>query len=148
MRPLLVATALLSTFASGVPPRPSAQATAAAPAASDWRDRALSPGDWRYAAGTARFGTSSDALVMLQCDRAGQAVWLNLRGGSGAMMVRTTSITRTLGPASGAVRLDPRDPLLDAMGYSRGRVAIEQGAAMAIVPAWAEILRVVEDCRA
>ena len=47
-----------------------------------------------------------------------------------------------------ALALTASDPLLDAMGFSRGRFVIEQaGAAPLVVPAWAEIERVTEDCR-
>jgi hypothetical protein len=41
------------------------------------------------------------------------------------------------------------DPLLDAMAFSRGRVGLSAlSLPTLIVPAWAEVARVVEDCRA
>jgi hypothetical protein len=41
------------------------------------------------------------------------------------------------------------DAVLDQIAYSRGRFAVEvQGLAPLIVPAWGEVGRVVEDCRA
>ncbi len=41
------------------------------------------------------------------------------------------------------------DGVLDQMAYSRGKIGVEaQGAAPLGLPAWAEIARVVEDCRA
>ncbi|WP_343520792.1 hypothetical protein [Sphingomonas sp.] len=44
--------------------------------------------------------------------------------------------------------LPANDQLVDAMGYSRGRFIVETpGMAPLVVPAWAEVLRVVEDCR-
>ena len=47
-----------------------------------------------------------------------------------------------------AVALDPRDPVLDAMGFSRGRFIVETATMRPLViPAWAEVLRVAEDCR-
>lgn len=69
------------------------------------------------------------------------------------MTVRTTSLTRALpvqpaatGPLSSA--LTPRDPLLDAMAFSRGRFLVEAaGAPYLAIPAWAEVARVTEDCR-
>ena len=40
------------------------------------------------------------------------------------------------------------DPLLDAMAFSRGRFMIETpGAAPLYLPSWAEVSRVIEDCR-
>jgi len=41
------------------------------------------------------------------------------------------------------------DGLLDAMSFSRGRIAVTvSGTPMLVVPAWPEVARVVEDCRA
>ena len=132
------------------------------PAASDWRDVPLTPGDWVYrqdARGSiALYGVpGSDALVTLRCDMAARMVYLS-RAGSGPaapVTIRTTSTARTLNftPTGGnppylAVAITPRDSLLDAMGFSRGRFTIEQsGARTLVVPAWAEIERVTEDCR-
>jgi hypothetical protein len=40
------------------------------------------------------------------------------------------------------------DPILDAMAFSRGRVLVEmEGQQPVILPTWAEIARIVEDCR-
>jgi hypothetical protein len=40
------------------------------------------------------------------------------------------------------------DPLLDAMASSRGRIGISaSGLAALVVPPWAEVGRVIEDCR-
>ena len=50
-------------------------------------------------------------------------------------------------PLVGVV-LDARDPLLDAMAITRGRFALEsEGEPGLYVPAWAEVTRVIEDCR-
>ena len=126
---------------------------------SDWRDWPLTPGTWRYrqdaAGSSAVFGTGSAFDMSLRCDRAERRVRISLRRPAGAATVRTDSMLRTLTlqPAAGgpdyAVAVVPAaDPLLDAMGFSRGRFVIEQaGAAPLVVPAWAEVLRVTEDCR-
>ena len=46
-------------------------------------------------------------------------------------------------------RLNPGDPVLDAMVFSRGRFAVEApGTPLLVVPAWPEPARVIEDCRA
>jgi len=139
---------------------PRQVATAMAPAA-DWRDWPLTSGDWVYrqdARGSiALFGPPGmDAELTLRCDRTAQQLYLSRRGttSSAPITIRTSSLLRALPAApagdSGylAAALAPGDPLLDAMGYSRGRFVVEQpGLPTLVVPAWAEILRVTEDCR-
>lgn len=47
-----------------------------------------------------------------------------------------------------AAEMMPTDPILDAMALSRGRIALEvDGQTPVAIPSWAEITRVVEDCR-
>jgi hypothetical protein len=47
-----------------------------------------------------------------------------------------------------ATEIAPRDSMLDAMALSRGRIAINVAGQKPIaIPSWAEITRVVEDCR-
>jgi hypothetical protein len=44
--------------------------------------------------------------------------------------------------------LQAMDPLLDAMASSRGRIGFStSGVAALVVPPWADVARVVEDCR-
>ena len=65
----------------------------------------------------------------------------------------TKALPTRAGPAGGAgpsqvATLSARDPLLDAIGFSRGRFAVEvAGLPDLILPTWAETERVVEDCR-
>lgn len=142
-------------------------APAAAPAVpvyhGDWRDWPLTPGDWVYRqdgrGSIALFGApGSDAALTIRCDRSARQIFVSRRGaapGNAPMAVRSTSLTRSIAtqptggtPAYMAAALDPRDPLLDAIGFSRGRFVIEQATLPTlVVPAWAEILRVTEDCR-
>ena len=144
------------------PPRPTpTPAPMPTPAAADWRDWPATPGSWVYRqderGSIALFGRiGEDADLTLRCDRARARVYLSRRGeGQGTMTVRTSSTLRSLNamPTGGtppyrAVELTPRDSLLDAMAYSRGRFAIEgQGQPPLVVPAWGEIHRVIEDCR-
>lgn len=68
------------------------------------------------------------------------------------MTVRASSTARSLSAAAATdgatVSLPASDQLVDAMGYSRGRFIVETpGMAPLVVPAWAEVLRVAEDCR-
>ena len=62
---------------------------------------------------------------------------------------RTTSVTGTADGRGGTmVRFAAGDPMLDAMGYSRGRFVLQQqGLPTLVIPAWPEIERVTEDCR-
>ena len=131
------------------------------PLGADWRDWPLTAGTWRYdrdARGSiARFGVAgSDATLTLRCDLAPRRVYLSLPGGVAAnVTIRTSSTDRALAmqPTGGvppyiAAALASNDPLLEAMGFSRGRFVVTQvGAAPLVVPAWAEIERVTEDCR-
>lgn len=145
-------------------PRPVPVTPAPAPTV-DWQDAAVTPGTWTYerSAGgsTASFGTSPrDWTLRLTCRRTASQIAIERPGqGASALTIRTTSFTRTL-PTNLQVTADaPRppvvyatlaasDPVFDAMGFSRGRFMVEGGGAGAlIVPAWAEVLRLVEDCR-
>lgn len=147
-------------------PRPAAVVPRPVPPPSaDWRDWPVTVGDWAYrqdqAGSTALFGASgANALLTLRCDAASRTVYLSRQGaGVAPLTVRTSSVSRSVpvqptsaGPAGAptyvATRLTARDPLLDAMAFSRGRFIVEQaGAATLVVPAWAEIARVTEDCR-
>ena len=148
------------------PPRPvaapqPAPLPAPPPATSDWRDLAYSPGTWTYRrdprGSIALFGpVGADATLTLRCDLAARQVFLS-RAGTNAtpLTIRTSSTARSLPvqPVGGAlpyvaVALAPSDPLLEAMGFSRGRFVVEQaGQPTLVLPAWAEIGRVTEDCR-
>lgn len=135
----------------------------APPPASDWRDWALTPGTWRYAAApggsTAAFGHDAGAASLrLTCSVATRQVRVETGGSGSALTIRTSTAARTIpavaGQGGGAspltlvATLPATDPLLDAMGFSRGRFIVEGGATTPlVVPAWAEVLRVVEDCR-
>jgi hypothetical protein len=131
----------------------------------DWRDAPQTPGNWTYRAegdGTAAlYGTvGAQPLLVLRCDRARATITL-LRSGSAPgpvpMSIITTSLLRPLSatpvPAAGSssalmTTLTARDPVLDAMAYSRGRFAVEiNGLPTLYLPAWAEVGRVIEDCR-
>jgi hypothetical protein len=157
--PVVVATAQ---------PAPTSPPPASAPApvprySGDWRDWPVTPGTWVYrqdARGSiALFGVlGADAEVTLRCDRAARVLYLSRKGAApdnAPMVLRTSSVTRSLAsqptgatPAYMATALNPADPLLDAIAFSRGRFIIEQAILPTLViPAWAEPARVIEDCR-
>lgn len=141
-------------------PTPSPTPTPS-PLSADWRDWPMTPGSWVYrqdARGSiALFGQiGRDAELTLRCDTARRSIYLSRRGeGNGALTVRTSSTLRSVNalptggtPAYVAVELTPRDSLLDAIGYSRGRFIVEgAGLPTLVIPAWGEVLRVIEDCR-
>ncbi|MEJ2457854.1 MAG: hypothetical protein P8Y58_06770 [Novosphingobium sp.] len=92
----------------------------------------------------------------MHCNPARHSVTL-LRAMAGAsapvpMAIRTSDTQRALTalPVAGgvAVTLSARDPLLDAMAFSRGRFAVEAAGAPPLYgPSWTEVSRVIEDCR-
>ncbi|MCJ2179554.1 hypothetical protein [Novosphingobium album (ex Hu et al. 2023)] len=136
--------------------RPTPQPVPAAPS-PDWRDRPETPGNWNWALSD----SGSDAVFanghfIMHCDPARQTITL-LRSASSAsgqvtMTIRTSETVRSLPavPVAGGVgvTLSARDPLLDAMAFSRGRFAVEAaGTPPLYIPSWAEVSRVIEDCR-
>jgi hypothetical protein len=122
-------------------------------------DAPVTPGDWSYANGTARFGEpATEARLTLMCNRAAGVVEISRAGSAVAalpMVVRTETQERSVdaAPVPGELprivaRIPARDPLLDAMAFSKGRFAIEvSGMPSLYVPSWPEVTRVIEDCR-
>lgn len=175
MRILALASfALLAGCATVVPPAPQPAAPVPPPApvpatpappppafGGDWRDWPVTPGTWAYRqdgrGSIALFGRrDTDADFTLRCDRLARQLYLSRRGATpGQMTIRTSSTARSLNaqpsggtPAYMAVALPVGDSLIDAMGYSRGRFIVETPPmAPLVIPAWSEVLRVVEDCR-
>ncbi|MBS7668290.1 hypothetical protein [Croceicoccus gelatinilyticus] len=144
-------------------PTPTPTPPPVSEAPSGWLDAPLTAGDWQYvSSGTATravFGEANgDAKFILACEPANRQVKLWRAGtgpGATSMHITSTEADRTL-PA-GAVTtpsaytvatLQPYDPILDAMIFSRGRVAVQvPGLSALYLPSWPEIARVVEDCR-
>jgi len=134
---------------------------------ADWRDAEFTQGDWNHrtdAAGSvASYGqVGGEPLLALRCermsDRAASRIVLIRAGaesGQVPLSVITTSTARAFtatpqdGPApSLSVTLSPREPILDAVAFSRGRWAVEvPGLPTLTLPAWPEVARVIEDCR-
>jgi hypothetical protein len=124
-----------------------------------WDVASLAPGDWRYEADAAQFTDPAGRRVAaLRCDRAARQITLSISGSAPApnpaVTIRTTSGTLAwssvggTGDASVLITRPARDSGLDWIAYSRGRVSIEvQGMTRLILPVWAEVSRVIEDCR-
>jgi hypothetical protein len=125
---------------------------------------ALTAGDWRYekeATGSVAFfgGSAGPRIVTLRCVQVARQLVLSI-GASGTartvpVAIRTTSGTLSW-TAAGATPDNPiiaitrpaSDPGFDWIAYSRGRISVEaQGLPRLILPVWAEISRVIEDCR-
>lgn len=119
-------------------------------------------GSWAYSSnpsGSEASFSNSAALPQLwvHCTRATRRVTIS-RSASAAtssISVWTSSLTRDI-PASfnsttGRLTIDlaPYDALLDAMATSRGRIGFTiDGQPTLVIPAWAEVAHVIEDCRA
>jgi hypothetical protein len=171
----VVATSIALLLAGCVPPpkpapavrpapapvvRPSPPPMVTPPLASDWNEWPFTPGDWVYrkdgVGSIALFGPpGADALLTLRCDRTRGAMYLSVQGPGDAATIRTTTLTRSIAmrPTGGdagfvATQMAPSDAMLDAMVFSRGRFVVERGGAGSlVVPPYAEIGRVIEDCR-
>jgi hypothetical protein len=177
LRTALAATLALAVASCAAPPPPPAPRLVPPPRpiyrpppppapvvpAPDWRDRAITPGAWRWSGsgGTslARFAEGpGDALLEIRCDRAsGNVLMIRPGAASDAALttVTTTSTARavTARPTGGSnpqlvLAIPARDPLLDAIVFSRGRFAVDtQGLGTLYLPSRPEVARVVEECR-
>lgn len=125
-----------------------------------WMDAANTSGEWRYetvlGGSAATFlGQDGSALARLRCERGRKTVFLSLPSSaarSPAAEVRTETQAAVLplsvreGVPEAAM---PGDlALLDAMALSKGKFAIgADGMPPLYLPSWAEVSRVIEDCR-
>ena len=135
-----------------------------APTETDWRDLPLMPGTWTYRrderGSVALFGESqSDARFVVRCEMPARRIVFQRAGridsGEGVMAFQTSSALQSFaarnvdGPLPYvAAEADARDRLLDAIAFSRGRITVAvTGQPLLVVPNWAEMTRVFEDCR-
>ena len=138
-----------------------APATAVTAQGVDFNTARFAPGSWGYQAmaggSMARFvDTTGTARLVLQCTRATRRVSVSLTSSAPAASLSLwTSIASRNLPArfeANAMRvtaeLPAYDALLDAIAFSRGRIAVTMpGGVPLVVPAWPEPARTVEDCR-
>jgi hypothetical protein len=147
------------------------QAPTSPPLAADWRDWPVSPGDWHYrkveGGSEAIFGSLIvTPELSIRCELAGRHIHVSRLTTAqasgpvtGQMTLRTSfgmaqwPVVASTVPGSSAVYARATraasDAALDQMAFSRGRFAIEvEGARPLAVPNWAEVSRVIEDCRA
>ncbi|MFL6751744.1 MAG: hypothetical protein ACJ8FL_00720 [Sphingomicrobium sp.] len=150
-----IAAALALTAASSL----HAQ-TIATPPAVDPAYAAPLLGSWSYApiAGGSEItfrDTSARPQLTIRCARAERRLTIAKPASAAApvLVVWTSSQTRSLpatfDPATAqlSATLAAYDPVLDALVFSRGRVAFSVAGSQLVLPAWGEISRVVEDCR-
>jgi hypothetical protein len=155
----LIAAALALAIATSV----SAQ-TAVAPA-RDFNTAPVAPGAWTYQAlpggSEARFVDATNiARLVIHCTRATRRVNISHTSAvpASTIAVWTSSASRNL-PAlfeANAMRVTAElpafDALLDAIAFSRGRVAVTMAGGASpgpalVVPAAPEAARTIEDCR-
>ena len=169
--PVFVAMLVLASCAPPPPAPPPAPVEKPAPVVAptaptrpsgDWLDWPLASGDWVYRrderGSLALFGPSGqNATITLRCDTARRRIFLARAGNgpAGRMVIRASSAMKEFAasptgatPAYLATEIMPSDPILDAMAFSRGRIALEvDGQPSIAIPSWAEITRIIEDCR-
>src|SRR5437588_4663017 len=118
-------------------------------------------GSWSYAAASdgseAVFAdTSGRPQTWVHCARATRHVTIAKASSAAAPLLnvwtssQTRSVAASFMPATARLTIDlgASDPLLDAMANSRGRIGLTAGTPPPlVVPAWAEVARVIEDCR-
>ena len=144
-------------------PAPSAPVAPppAPPPAANWLERALTVGTWTYRAdatgSSAHFGPVGAApLLRIRCDRAGARIQFARAGAATGPMIVRTSFAVAQWPVAASTGTTPEtvatraamDATLDQIAYSRGRFSVElSGLAPLTLPPWAEVGRVIEDCR-
>jgi hypothetical protein len=118
-------------------------------------------GNWTYASTTdgteAMFANSAGSpQLWVHCTRPTRRVTISRPASAAAAFInvwtssRTQSNASSFSPATGRLTIDlgAYDPLLDAIATSGGRVAFTVGTQPPlVVPPWAEVARVIEDCR-
>lgn len=148
------------------PPAPvpaPAPPPAAAPPPANWMDAPATAGGWHYGRAASHteaafLSPSGERHFAIRCDSQNRSIVLSRTGSaSSAAPIRILTETQNrifdgqpaaTEPPSLTVSLQARDPLLDAMAFSKGRFAVESaGRATLYLPSWAEVSRVIEDCR-
>jgi hypothetical protein len=118
-------------------------------------------GNWTYAAtndgSEATFAnTAGFPQLVVHCTRATRRVGIAKPASAAAPVItvwtssQTRSVAANFNPATGrlTIEFDANDTLLDALSNSRGRIGFTVSPQPPlVVPAWAEVARVVEDCR-
>jgi len=157
---ILIAVAVAQAVVAPHSPQPAAQA-APPTAAPDFTYAIPLTGSWTFAPaadGSAATYLNASAMPQLtvRCTRATRRVSISKPASVAVpfLNVWTSSMTRSV-PASFdpaiarvTIQIPAYDPLLDALAFSHGRLAIYVADKPAlVVPALPEVARVIEDCR-
>ena len=129
----------------------------------NWMDEPRLPGDWTYEQEPnetfALYGNGrEDMRAIIRCDLNSRKVGIGMFGlsaQSATMQIHTETMSRTLVATQRtsarplvAAEVDANDRLLDAMAVTKGNFAMQvDGARIIYLPGWAEVTRVIEDCR-
>ena len=155
-------------------PEPVQQAPAPAPTPAErpdpvyanWLDAPQTQGRWTYSSSQLASGRYAIAdflapdgsrLFTIMCSASGNVIlqrWVSSIGEL-PLTIRTETQDRTVtaprdpeGRTMVAAVLRANDSLLDAIALTRGRFAVETPEKQTLyLPAWAEVTRVIEDCR-
>ena len=136
-------------------PTPSPTPVVTVPRYENFLDAPRTPGRWTYLTGQATYlSPAGEDLTQIECTEDGD-IFLSAQNQSfdaGSLVIRTETMVKALSAdaGEGSIRtvLAPGDPILDAIALTRGRFTIEvEGRAPLYLPAWAEVTRVIEDCR-
>lgn len=164
---ILILPGCVSAPAPPAPPpvAPAPPVSSPPPVAKDWRDWPVASGDWSYRSlgdgSIASFGQPGQPpLLTLRCDQSARRILvaratpLPPEQSVGMMTVQTSfgaaqwPIMPTGEQGFAVAARAANDAAFDRIAYSRGRFAIEApGATPLAVPNWAEVSRVIEDCR-
>ena len=145
-------------------PAPAPTPIATAPAPANWMDAPRTPGDWSIRTTDSRetvaiYGeNASEGRFNLICNPSTRTIAIVRAGASDKpRQARILTETReklvtmaptTIGLPALSAQLSPSDPIFDAMALTKGRFAVEtEGMSTLYLPAWAEVTRVIEDCR-
>ena len=135
--------------------------TQGTPVQSSLEYAATIAGDWTYSPATngseATFANASqEPQLTIRCTRSNRriAILKAAPSASPTLWVWTSSQSKSLpatfDAASGrvSVELGAYDPFLDAIAASRGRIGFStSGLDALVIPPWADVGRVIEDCR-
>lgn len=155
----LIVAALALSAASSLHAQAAAPQTPAAPADLSYATALSGNWSWKPVADGSEI-TFADAYarpqLSIRCTRSQRVVTIAkpATGAAPFLNVWTSSLVRNLpasfNPATALVSASVTafDPLLDALASSRGRIGLGvSGTTALVVPPWAEVARVIEDCR-
>jgi len=154
---------------SAPPPPPTIAAPPPASLSADWRDWPVAAGDWSYrrvdGGSLASYSApGAAAQLTIRCETASHSLTVSRAAyGMPEQIVGQMTVHTSFGDAQWPVIAGQApgadtpyavatraaaDGTFDKIAYSRGRFAIEAPGTQSIsVPAWAEVSRVIEDCR-